>query len=523
MRDRQAQKSGQLFSGLLLMNVAFLGIALISSMVFNKVAITKRDVKIFLCLLMVLSSSWMLYYMLATARKPHAVLYKDPHAGAFWLRGSLVLFGTCSLLLAVFNIGFEVDRAGCESSIEIIFPCLEILTISIQMCLLWFYSKDCIQVQHNLTRYGLMLTLTTDLLLWILAVMNDSVQEEIENSPKASNNMTPSQGKCHCSCIEKDYCRVFYQGYRTLYPFNLEYNLIGCSMLYIMWKNVGRKVIGHATHTLPHFRLHGVLFGPLLGMIALLVGACIFVMYQVRATSSTLTQQEFVFYYGYHIALLPVMTLCSLAGTIIHTLEERQLDTHKNPTRSLDTVLLLGAALGQFAISYYSIVAVVATNTQEVVNCLNLTYSVVIIIQHIGQNIFIIEGLRKQPPVESSTAEENSKELAMNGGEQPAGRATTRRASIQNLRRASHLYLQTYSQLNWKRRAVKEIALFLILCNIILWIMPAFGLHPQFENGLEKNFYGATAWFVILNFGLPLAIFYRMHSVGGLLEVYLIA
>ncbi|XP_078506944.1 proton channel OTOP3 [Lissotriton helveticus] len=554
MRDKQAQKSRQLFSGLLGMNVVFLGSALISSMIFNKVAITKFDVKIFLSLLMVLCSCWLLYYMLGTSRKPHAVLYRDAHAGAFWLRGSLVLFGTCSLMLAVFNIGFEVNRLGCKSTIDIIFPCLEIVFISLQTALLWFYCKDCVQVQHTLTRYGLMLTLATDLLLWTLAVVNDSIHEEMAYFSKSSNDQAPleAENSSSCNCTGRYYCRVFYQGYLNLYPFNLEYNLIGCSMLYIMWKNVGRRVAHHSTHILPPFRLQGVLFGPLLGTIVLMTGACVFILYQIHATSSTLTQREFVLYYGYHIVLLPVMTMCSLAGTIIHSLEERQLDPHKNPTRSLDTILLLGSALGQFAISYYSIVATLATNTRDLKNSLNLTNSVILIVQHIGQNIFIIEGLRKQPPgagtihhqlhrrssapgpafinqedippiTRQGFAEEKVKEEANIGEEVAPGGVKPRRASISSLRRASQIYLQAYSNLNWKRRAVKEIALFLILSNIILWIMPAFGLHPQFENGLEKKFYGERTWFAILNFGLPLAVFYRMHSVGGLLEVYLTA
>lgn len=54
-----------------------------------------------------------------------------------------------------------------------------------------------------------------------------------------------------------------------------------------------------------------------------------------------------------------------------------------------------------------------------------------------------------------------------------------------------------------------------------LWMMPAFGIHPEFENGLEQDFYGYQTWFTIVNFGLPLGVFYRMHSVGGLVEVYL--
>lgn len=52
-----------------------------------------------------------------------------------------------------------------------------------------------------------------------------------------------------------------------------------------------------------------------------------------------------------------------------------------------------------------------------------------------------------------------------------------------------------------------------------LWVIPAFGAHPQFENGLGKKFFGFTAWFILVNLGQPLGVFYRMHSVGALIEI----
>lgn len=86
-RDRQAQKAGQLFSGLLALNVVFLGGAFICSMIFNNVAVTLGDVWILLAVLKALSLLWLLCYVAGTARRPHAVLYRDPHAGPVWVRG----------------------------------------------------------------------------------------------------------------------------------------------------------------------------------------------------------------------------------------------------------------------------------------------------------------------------------------------------------------------------------------------------------------------------------------------------
>lgn len=102
---------------------------------------------------------------------------------------------------------------------------------------------------------------------------------------------------------------------------------------------------------------------------------------------------------------------------------------------------------------------------------------------------------------------------------------------------------------SWTKRAIREICAFLILSNIMvtsrvflcflcrfyihpsrpcslsfqLWVIPAFGVHPQFENGLGKQFFGFSAWFVLVNLGQPLSVFYRMHSVGALMELLIAA
>ncbi|NXR04590.1 OTOP3 protein, partial [Sagittarius serpentarius] len=530
-RDRQAQKAGQLFSGLLAMNVVFLGSAFISSMIFNHVAITLADVWILLSILKVLCLCWIIYYLLGTSRQPHAVLYRDSHAGPIWIRGSVLLFGSFSVLLNVFQIGYSTILIQCKSRVEIVFPSIEIIFICTQAFFLWHHPKDCIQVQHNFTRCGLMLTIATNLLLWLLAVTNDTIHREIESQLREVEQRfagkAPSSHPylCNettsCTCPNTTICKVFQKGYILLYPFNTEYCLICCSVLYVMWKNVGRHISHHhVTHIKPKFKLQGVVFGPLLGAAAVIVGICVFIMYQIQATGSTPDRQVLVMYYSYYIVLLPLMSVGAVIGTIIHALEKRELDTLKNPTRSLDVILLMGAALGQIGMSYFSIVALVATDPRDLLNSLILSYSVLLIFQNITQNVFIIDGLHRQPFI-SPNKEEEIKE------EQNNEAYNQRRVSIlelgQEIRKASLSYIHSYSHLTWKRKALREISFFLVLCNIIMWVMPTFGAHPVFENGLEKSFYGYSTWFAIVNFGLPLGVFYRMHSVGGLLEVYITA
>lgn len=159
-RDRQAQKAGQLFSGLLALNVVFLGGAFVCSMIFNNVAVTLGDVWILLAVLRALSLLWLLYYRTGTSRRPHAVLYRDPHAGPIWVRGecggwagagwwegravrqvpmaagppgSLLLFGGFTICLNGFRVGYDLSHSHCKSQLELIFPAVEIIFVGIQV------------------------------------------------------------------------------------------------------------------------------------------------------------------------------------------------------------------------------------------------------------------------------------------------------------------------------------------------------------------------------------------------------
>ncbi|NXK21900.1 OTOP3 protein, partial [Arenaria interpres] len=534
-RDRQAQKAGQLFSGLLGMNVVFLGSAFISSMIFNHVAITLADVWILLSILKVLCLCWIIYYLLGTSRQPHAVLYRDSHAGPIWIRGSVLLFASFSILLNVFQIGYSAILLQCKSRVQIVFPSIEILFILTQAFFVWHHSKDCIQVQHNFTRCGLMLTIATNLLLWLLAVTNDTMHMEIESQMREVEQRLEGKAlfslpylcneTAYCICPNTTVCQVFKKGYILLYPFSTEYCLVCCSMLYVMWKNVGRRISHHhVPHIKPQFKLQGVVFGPLLGTIAVIIGICVFMMYQIQATGSAPSRQVFVMYYSYYIVLLPLMSLGAVIGTIIHALEKKELDTLKNPTRSLDVILLMGAALGQIGMSYFSIVATVATDPRDLLNSLILSHSVLLIFQTITQNAFIIDGLHRQPLEHTEMSPSKEEEMKEEQNHETYDQRRVNMLELgQEIRKASLSYIHSYSHLSWKRRVLREISFFLVLCNIILWVMPTFGAHPVFENGLEKSFYGYSTWFAIVNFGLPLSVFYRMHSVGGLLEVYVTA
>ncbi|XP_053426922.1 proton channel OTOP2 [Nycticebus coucang] len=539
------KKGGRLLSVLLAVNVLLLACTLISGGAFNKVAVYDTDVFALLTAMMLLAALWVLFYLLRTVRCPDAVPYRDAHAGPIWLRGGLVLFGICTLVMDVFKTGYYSSFFECQSAIKILHPLIQAMFVIVQTYFLWVSAKDCIHVHLDLTRCGLMFTLTTNLAIWMAAVVDESVHQAHSYTSAHSNTShtrlasdperagSPVGGDpCPCNTAV---CQIFQQGYFYLYPFNIEYSLFASTMLYVMWKNVGRLLAsthGHG-HTPTQVSLFRETFfaGPILGLMLFLVGLAVFITYEVRVSGEEgHTQQALVIYYCFNIVCLGLMTLVSLSGSVIYRFDRRAMDQHKNPTRTLDVALLMGAALGQYAISYYSIVAVVVGTPRDLLGGLNLAHALLMIAQHTFQNVFIIESLHRGPP----------------GAEPPENPP---KEPCQGLTFANHDVLHTLPTYpptpslsspspagpqeaaaiilaprgHWRRRCLKDISLFLLLCNVILWIMPAFGARPHFSNTVEVEFYGYSLWAAIVNICLPFGIFYRMHAVSSLLEVYVLS
>ncbi|MBN3314246.1 OTOP3 protein, partial [Atractosteus spatula] len=548
-----APSGRRLVSGLLALNLVLLGAALLTAEVFNPEGLKHQEPRLFILVLMALSLAWMLWYLLWARRQPGISPHRDHHAGGICVTVVLMVFSACSLLLHVFKMGYYIIMAECKPAAKVLLPFFEAPFLGLQTYLLWGHSRDCIHKHKILTRSGLVLTLTTDLLLWLSAVTEDTVHLEIElekeeravfphaslpGSFDDSNIGMRNVSQCHCGAHAG--CRIFRKGYEVLYPFNIEYYLMAACLLYIMWKNVGRQMEPHShpEHaqkvTLRVVYHGGVLFGPLVGAVVLLVGIAIFIMYQVWVSSAHGRFTAFVLFYSYHLAVIPVMSFCSLAGMIIHKIEARAQDMGHNPTRSLDVILLLGAALGQLSICYFSVVAAWGMGPSGILGGLDLSYSLLSLLELILQNIFIIEGLHRHPDItrrqpRRKVREFNSFFKLLEVGKNALPESLKFSIFIlcrKELNQKTLLKkLQTRLYHWWKKvkTVLQEICAFLILANIMLWVIPAFGAHPQFENGLGKQFFGFYAWFVIVNLGQPLGVFYRMHSVGALLEVLVTA
>ncbi|XP_078510615.1 proton channel OTOP2-like [Lissotriton helveticus] len=534
------KKGGRALSILLATNILLLGSCFIISGSIDRVAIEEKDVLAFLCTLMLLSILWMCVQIYLTHKHKNAVLYKDSHAGPIWLRGGLVVFGICTLLLDGFKIGHHLGHMSCTSNFMMIYPVIQGVFVIVQTYFLWVSSKHCLQIHHNVMRFGLMLILTTNLAVWMTTVTDESshlsreMMETLNHTKKdelefhSTDDETPTKGDCNCNYV----CILLKKAYYYLYPFHLEYSLFACAMSYVMWKNVGR-LIDDDVHHPHHLKLRSwreiPFIGLMCGITMLAVGLALFVVYELQLKDDQLRNRVLTTFFIFHVICLSLMSIGALGGIIVFKFDRRQMCNRKNPSRALDVALLFIATIGQYCISYYSIVAMVATNPIQRLRALTLTYSLLMIVQHTIQNIFIIEGLHRQlpndwqpqhkappeTPRKDSSTRDNTSHHASQQEPSTLNAISHHRASIRATLSTS---LSTHKK---RRRVLREICAFLLLGNILFWIIPAFGARLRFDSNLEVKFYGMSMWVHINNICYPFGIFYRMHAAACMVELSL--
>ncbi|KAK2509650.1 hypothetical protein MC885_001196, partial [Smutsia gigantea] len=423
---------------------------------------------------------------------------------------------------------------------------------------LWGHAKDIIQSFKTLERFGVIHSVFTNLLLWANSVLNESKHQLNEHKERlitlGFGNITTvlDDHTPPCNCTPPTLCSAISHGIYYLYPFNIEYQILASTMLYVLWKNVGRKVDSHQ-HQKMQFKFHGVVVGSVLGLAVLAATIGVVVVYLIQiGRSKPKSELALTMFYLYAITLLTLMGAAGLVGIRIYRIDEKSLDESKNPARKLDADLLVGTASGSWLISWGSILAILCAEACPPYTWYNLPYSVLVIVEKYIQNLFIIESTHREPErlsediralrvvtvcngnatsLTSSCLKSGAvaRDMALQGSEMPPaanGNMPLRegcgkedeeriRKGAQGLARCPH-----FMQGNAKRRVLRNIAAFLFLCNISLWIPPAFGCRPEYDNGLEEIVFGFEPWIIVVNLAMPFSIFYRMHAAASLFEVY---
>ncbi|CAG03040.1 unnamed protein product [Tetraodon nigroviridis] len=270
-----------------------------------------------------------------------------------------------------------------------------------------------------------------------------------------------------CQCGTNAACLAFRKGVEVLYPFSMEFYLMAACMIYITWKNVGRQMSpGHhqvtQKLTLDLIRKRRVIYGLVSGALVLLVGLVIFILYQMWVSQQQFRDHAFFMLYVYDLAVIPVMSLCCLLGLLVHRVERHAKEGGYNPTRNLDVALLIATASGQLALCYFSLVAALSLGAQGSLASLDLSYSILTMLEILLQSTFIIEGLHRHPNL-----------LAEKKKKRRRRKFKSNRETSEDRTGGSGLEGDTAVRVHdgknpWAQRIIKEICAFLILTNVMV-------------------------------------------------------
>ena len=164
--------------------------------------------------------------------------------GSIFLRIGAVAFGLGTMIYNGLELGsfFETPSAStCYSILYGINPVLQATFTFAQMYFIFTYSKLMINKFKLLARLGLMHLVATNLCTWIRTLGKETVAELQLAAAETNNSL-------HGSIMDEPSCQkdaimggILKKVSPYLYPFIVEYSLIGAAFLYIMWCNIGRR------------------------------------------------------------------------------------------------------------------------------------------------------------------------------------------------------------------------------------------------------------------------------------------
>ncbi|CAO1377709.1 unnamed protein product [Diamesa serratosioi] len=276
-----------------------------------------------------------------------------------------------------------------------------------------------------------------------------------------------------------------------LYPFVIEYSLIGAAVIYVMWKHIGRYPKYTNEEDLEH-RLEvmlsrravalaqsansgrvdcvgaskGLFFGLLLLVGSLICLILFFVL--VRH------EQFRVLAYYLADASHSVLMILAILAILIGFIRVQNLKFRCEEQSSLNDILLRISAFGLFVYSVFSVIAGALNAHKEDQNLLVTIVSAVAILQVVLQLLFIADVSRRR------------------------------------------VHLPEHD----RSKPGRQIVTFLLICNVSMFAIYTFDAQKVFANPVQSDFYGFISWALIQRVTLPLCIFHRFHSAVTLAEVW---
>ncbi|XP_064094885.1 uncharacterized protein LOC135207210 isoform X3 [Macrobrachium nipponense] len=480
----------------------------------------------------------------STCSKPkkHKTSDNEHSHGSFFLRIGAIAFGLGTMIYngLEFGVFFEIPMVSpCYQILRGVNPLLQLVFTFMQMYFIFMNARLNIHKFKFLARFGLMHIVATNLCVWVRTLVRESLKEinefKVAQGQKGEDymilegirralanrglmapnrylynldefvemqeiNETLQQADTTGLMTEEDIVnrtceRVEIMGSIVsdsapyLYPFIVEYSLIGASVLYIMWKHIGRnpseivhsrfvydpEVAGDGISVASrrcHSRVDcvGASKGLFCGLLVLVASLICLILFFVLVNRDELRMLAIYLADCSHCGIM----FFSIIAIFIGFVRVRQLKFHGEREEELDDILLMVSAFGLFAYAVFSSVAGSLSAYTKEPNLLVMVTGILSVLQVIIQMVFIKDTQRRQVSLPEHE----------------------------------------------RTKPGRQVVTFLLICNLTMWVIYTFETQKVEANPVQLEFFGELPWTILLRCTLPLAIFHRFHSTVVLAAIW---
>uniref|UniRef100_A0A1B6EAI9 Otopetrin n=1 Tax=Clastoptera arizonana TaxID=38151 RepID=A0A1B6EAI9_9HEMI len=456
--------------------------------------------------------------------------------GSFFLRVGAIAFGLATMIYNGLEFGtfFEIPfTSSCYQVLRGVNPLLQMMFTFMQMYFIFMNSRLNIHRFKVIARFGLMHIVATNLCVWIRTLVLESRKEITgylqkhnasqaiieptssgiyknlnnefailngnpnvfwdNNAPLAPQALVASNE----TYIDPESCgrtnimgNIVQDSAPYLFPFIIEYSLIGAAVIYVMWRHIGRharyvgeedleqrlevmlsrRAVAMAHANAGKMDCVGASKGLFFGLL-LLVGSLIcLILFFVLIHHPQLGLLAIYLADVSHCALMGL----SIFAIIIGFIRVQSLKFRNDEQSDLNDILLRVSAFGLFVYAVFSVIAGSLNAMTSEPNLLVMITGILAVVQVILQLLFIADISRRR------------------------------------------VHLPEHD----RSKPGRQIVTFLLISNVTMWIIYTFETQKVLANPVQLEFYGFLAWAMVQRVTLPLCIFHRFHSAVTLAEIW---
>eukprot|EP00094_Tigriopus_californicus_P008151 TCALIF_07847-PA protein Name:"Similar to Otop1 Otopetrin-1 (Mus musculus)" AED:0.73 eAED:0.73 QI:0/0/0/0.33/0.6/0.5/6/0/408 len=390
----------------------------------------------------------------------------------------------------------------------------------------------------------------TNIIVWIHSIISESLYEFEEAEDHRLESVPTNVTNMGCDFLGERLKGVYDLNHRCeknkvniigyalskmehfLYPFIIEFALIGASVFFVMWRHIGRH--SHPSVEQPHLdvKIHRPrplefikrtawdhsLKGAVAGIFILFLAVLNLVLFfNAEGAEHNNSQAE---YFSKLTKIL--INVCGILALVIgiwqiQFLEDiENIDKAEAENRNLDTALLRFTSFFAYLYQCFTIITgIFNANANGFPVQLHDLNAIIAAIQITLQLVFIFD-LRWK----SQNMSRNFPSLWHGDYNLDLSKVVLNQATGIVESTADLVIFQKLPQNDSDTKPGRQVAIFMFFFNIGMWLVFTFEIQKVRSSLVEAHFYGFMPWVIIQRVTLPLTIFFRFHSAVVNIEMW---